>query len=179
MKAVMQRGVILYLIMSACCIAASTDPFPPEALPAVSIGEFLPPDFEASGLVWHTRRQKLFLVSDNGFLASMTDQGTDVELWRISADLEAVTVAFRRAILSILALSIPTVFIIQYHDRRYHARFQFNAVDGWAQNSGLEALTFVPDPADRKVACFMQACRSPARFFVFACTILSSAEVPP
>ena len=141
----MQRGVILYLIMSACCIAASTDPFPPEALPAVSIGEFLPPDFEASGLVWHTRRQKLFLVSDNGFLASMTDQGTDVELWRISADLEAVTVAFPTSDFIYLGVEHPdSIYEFNITTRRVSRAF-FNLtpwMDGPKNSRFGRRLTF-------------------------------------
>ncbi|NLK40740.1 MAG: hypothetical protein GX298_01625 [Planctomycetes bacterium] len=176
MKAVMQRGVILYLIMSACCIAASTDPFPPEALPAVSIGEFLPPDFEASGLVWHTRRQKLFLVSDNGFLASMTDQGTDVELWRISADLEAVTVAFPTSDFIYLGVEHPDS-IYEFNITTGGITRVFNLtpwMDG-PKNSGLEALTFVPDPADPEGGLFYAGLQETGQIFVFRLPILSSA----
>ena len=74
-------------------IAFAAEPFPTEAMPGVPVGSNLPSGYEPSGIVWHSRMEKLFLVSDGGIVSSINANGAGVTNWYPGGDIEGVTVA--------------------------------------------------------------------------------------
>ena len=66
--------------------------FPSELLPGTSVVD-LPVGYETSGLTWHQGWEKLFIVSDEGILSMMNQDGTELVHWNLGGDFEAVTVA--------------------------------------------------------------------------------------
>jgi hypothetical protein len=50
------------------------------------------PAIEPSGLAWHSGRQQLLLVGDEGQLMAFNRDGSNVTLWNVGGDLEDVTV---------------------------------------------------------------------------------------
>jgi hypothetical protein len=86
----------VWFVVCALAMAStawSAEPFPPESLPGAAIGANLPAGYETSGIVWHSRLQKLLLVSDGGTVSSMNADGTGVTNWYVGGDLEGMTVA--------------------------------------------------------------------------------------
>ena len=69
--------ILLILALAMVSTAWSADPFPPSALPGISIGGKLPAGYESSGITWHPRLKKFFLVSDRGTVSSLRVDGTD------------------------------------------------------------------------------------------------------
>ncbi|MBN2512844.1 MAG: SdiA-regulated domain-containing protein [Sedimentisphaerales bacterium] len=170
------RIPILCTIMALTASAWSAEPFPSAAQQAVSIGGKLPGSHETSGIAWHTGLQKFFLVSDAGTVTSMTATGTKLIHWPVDGDLEAVTIARPQSSLIYLGIEDPDSI------------YEFNILTGlvtrifdltpWMKgpdNSGLEALTFVPDPANPEGGLFYAGLQEDARIFVFRLPILSSA----
>jgi len=155
--------------------AWSADPFPPEALPGVSIGGNLPPVYETSGIVWHSRVQKLFLVSDGGTVSSMSASGTGLTNWSVGGDLEGVTVANPLSDFVYLGIEHPDS-ICEFNIATGQVTRTFS-LTGWMKgpdNSGLEALTFVPDASNPEGGLFYAGLQADGRIFVFQLPILSS-----
>lgn len=50
------------------------------------------PALEPSGLVWHSGRNQLMAVGDEGQVIAMDEDGSDASLWTVSGDLEDITV---------------------------------------------------------------------------------------
>ena len=67
-------------------------PFP-GTLPGTSIGGGLPGGYETSGVVWHPRHQRLFIVDDGGKVTSLLPDGSDVQSISLAGDLEGICVA--------------------------------------------------------------------------------------
>lgn len=165
------------LFLAGSLSVGSAVPFPPEALPAVNIGQRLPSNFEASGLVWHTELQRLFLVSDSGLVASMTDRGEDLELWPVDADIEAVTVANPKSDFIYLGIEHPdSIYEFNLSTGTVSRIFDLTGWMDGPKNSGLEALTFVPDDADPEGGLFYAGLQETGQIFVFRLPILSSAD---
>lgn len=169
------RIPFLSVLLAFSASAWSAESFPSGALPGVSIGGKLPDSHETSGIAWHAGLQKFFLVSDGGTVTSMTAKGTKLNHWSIGADLEAVTVARSESGFVYLGIEDPDSI------------YEFNITTGlvtrifdltpWMKgpdNSGLEALTFVPDPADPEGGLFYAGLQDDGRIFVFRLPILSS-----
>jgi hypothetical protein len=110
------------------------------------IGGELPPNFEPSGAAWDPVLQRLYVVSDEGDLVRMNDDGTAVQIWHIGGDIEAV------------CLASPQPYRVYIGREQPDAVLEFDVVNGlvlrtfdltpWMHgpaNQGLEGLTFVPD----------------------------------
>jgi hypothetical protein len=154
----------------------AADPFPQASLPGVSIGGNLPSGYETSGLVWHPRLQKLFLVSDGGTVSSMNANGTGVTNWSVGGDLEGITIAQPQSNFVYLGLenlnSIREFNIVTGQTRT----FDLTQSMGQPNNSGLEALTFVPDAGDPEGGLFYAGLQSDGRIFVFRLPIRSNVD---
>lgn len=168
--------LILSLLLSVSVSVQSAAPFPPEALPGVPVGGSLPSYYEASGIVWHSGMQLFYLVSDNGIVSSMTESGTNLRHWTVSGDLEAVTVAFSQSDFiylgcehpdSILEFNIVTGEVTRVFELTYWMR--------GPNDSGLEALTFVPDATDPEGGLFYAGLQATGEIFVFRLPILTSS----
>jgi hypothetical protein len=167
--------------MAGCLVAVlapaaqPAEPFPPAALPGVSVGGNLPSGYEVSGIVWHTRLHKLFVVSDSGKVASMNADGTGVVGWSPGGDIEGITVARPQSDMVYLGIEDPDSIR------------EFNVVTGqvtrtftltnWMKgddSKGLEALTFVPDAADPEGGLFYAGLQATGEIFIFRLPIVSS-----
>ena len=162
-------------LLTAAPAVRSADPFPPEALPGVSIGGNLPGGYETSGLVWHSRVQKLLLVSDGGTVSSMNANGTGVTNWSVGGDLEGITVARPQSDFIYVGIEHPDS-ISEFNITTGHVTRTFGLTTWMTgpDNSGLEALTFVPDAANPEGGLFYAGLQATGQIFVFQLPILSS-----
>jgi hypothetical protein len=165
--------IVLFLVI-ACSIGRAADPFPPTALPQV-IGGGLPVNYEPSDLVWHSRLDRLFAVSDNGTVSSMKSDGSSVVNWTVPGDLEGITVAN------------PNSNFVYLGDENPDSVREFNVVTGavtrsfdltpWMtgpDNLGLEALTFVPS-ANAEGGVFYAGLQDTGVIYKFLLPIVSSS----
>jgi len=167
-------GLIALAFLAAPAVSAA-DPFPPEALPGVSVGGNLPPGYETSGVVWHTRLAQLFLVSDGGTVSSMDADGTGLTHWSPGGDLEGITVAAPESDLVYLGVENPDA-IREFSFATGAATRTFDLTP-WMTgpaNSGLEALTFVPDAANPEGGLFYAGLQADGRIFQFQLPIATS-----
>ena len=156
--------------------AWAAEPFPPSALPGVSIGGNLPAGYETSGIVWHSRLQKLFLVSDGGTVSSMGADGTGVTNWSVGGDLEGITVARPQSNFVYLGIEHPDS-IREFNlvaSGQVTRTFDLTPWMTGPDNSGLEALTFVPDAGNPEGGLFYAGLQADGRIFVFQLPIVSS-----
>ena len=102
------------------CDSTSSYPF---ALPSTSIGYGLPPagtqGYEVSGVVWHPRLNRLFVVHDGngsltGSLTLLDLDGTNVQTWQIGGDFEGVTVADPESNFVYIAKEQPRDSVLQF-----------------------------------------------------------------
>jgi hypothetical protein len=156
-------------------LAQAAEPFPPEALPGISVGGNLPAGYETSGIVWHSRVQKLFLVSDGGIVSSMSANGAGVTNWSVGGDLEGITVARPQSDFIYLGIE-HSDSIGEFNIATGQVTRTFNLTDWMTgpNNSGLEALTFVPDVSNPEGGLFYAGLQTDGRIFVFQLPILSS-----
>lgn len=103
--------------------------------------------YEPSDLVWHSGRQQLIMVGDDGDVSTMSSDGSDVTSWNVGGDLEGITV---------LDSSTSLVYVgVEHPDSIREFDLDSGAFTGntwdlttWmigSDNAGLEALTFVPN----------------------------------
>jgi len=156
-------------------IALSAEPFPPDSLPGVSIGGNLPAGYETSGISWHSGVGKLFLVSDGGTVSSMGLDGTGLTHWSVGGDLEGITVARPQSDFVYLGVENPdSIREFNLATSRVTRTFSLTAWMTGPSNSGLEALTFVPDAANPEGGLFYTGLQADGRIFVFQLPIVSS-----
>lgn len=140
-------GGIGKILMAAA--VSQAEPFPAEALPGMSIGQFLT-GYEPSDLVWHSRLSRLHAVSDGGAASarvfSLAADGTGLAFWPMSGDLDGLSVANPASDFLYAGAEQP--------DQVKELRISTDAVtrtfnlDPWmtgATVQGLEVLAFVPD----------------------------------
>lgn len=162
----------------AAVLAAATaaqSPFP-GTLPGLDIGGSLPASFEASGCMWHPRLQQLFVVSDTGKLVRMEASGVVHQTWSPNGDIEDVCVAD------------PATNFVYLVNEQFAAVLEFNFATGQVTrvfdlspylpsvtDRGLEALTFVPDPADPEGGLFHAGHQDNGRVYVFRLPVKTSS----
>ena len=152
--------------------------FPKEALPGVSVTANLDLDnMEFSGIVWQRQLQQFFMVTDGGIIVT-TDPNYDlISIWEIDADLEGVTVVPNRTDYIYLGDENPdSILEFKISTGRITRRFDLTDwMDGPA-NSGLEALTFVPDESSPQGGLFYAGLQSSGDIHIFELPIFSSAS---
>jgi len=165
---------IFTLLLLGAAFSFGVEPFPEEA-DKVSVGKQLPDDFEASGLAWHWRLQKFFVVSDCGQLCSMTETGQPLHYWNTGKDLEAVTVAFAQGDFIYLGVEDPdSICEFNITTGAITRIFDLTAWMDGPDNSGLEALTFVPHAGEAEGGLFYAGLQETGQIFVFRLPIVSS-----
>ena len=153
----------------------AAEPFPPEAMPGVSVGGNLPSGYEPSGIVWHSRLQRLFLVSDSGVVSSMNVDGTGVSNWYPGGDIEGITIAQPQSNFIYLGIENPdSIREFNITTGLVTRTFTLTSWMTGASNSGLEALTFVPNSSDPEGGLFYAGLQATGQIFVFQLPILSS-----
>jgi len=164
------------LMFGSALLGWSADPFPGD-LPGTEIGGTLPASYEPSGIVWHTRLARLFLVSDGGTVTASTADGDILSNWSVPGDLEGVCVADPSGDVIFLGVENPdSVREFDVSTGQVLRTFDLTATMQGPDNSGLEALTFVPDPAHPEGGVFYAGLQSDGRIYVFNLPIRSSAS---
>jgi len=105
----------------------------------------------------------------------MSANGTGVTNWSVGGDLEGVTVARPQSDFIYLGIEHPDS-IREFNIATGQVTRTFS-LTGWMagpDNSGLEALTFVPDAGNPEGGLFYAGLQADGRIFVFQLPILSS-----
>lgn len=153
----------------------AADPWP-GLLPGTEIGQALPAGYEPSGGAWHSRLNRFFTVSDGGIVSSMNADGSGITSWSVPGDLEGIAIADPASNFAYIGVEHPDSIR------------EFNIVTGqvtrtfvlttWMQgpdNSGLEALEFIPDDAHPEGGLFYAGLQNDGRIYKFSLPIRSSA----
>lgn len=170
---------------SSSTSTAVTDTVPPAAPVAcgspdftstpTDIGQLLPDDFEPSGLDYLSATDELVAVSDEGTVALLTPDGSDLVMWSVSGDLEGVTVGGEDDGLIYLGDENPDAILeFDLELGRVIRRFDLTSWMQGAANQGLEALAFVPDDATSEGGYFYAGHQGEGRIYIFELPIQSS-----
>ena len=156
-------------------VVAAVQPFPGD-LPGTQIGSGLPSAYEPSGGAWHPRLERLFLVHDGGTLTRMDRNGGDMFSWTLGGDLEGVAVADPASDLVYVGVENPDgIKEYDFVAGRITRSFDLTPWMTGADNSGLEALVFVPDPGHPEGGVFFAGHQGEGRIYVFRLPIRSSS----
>ena len=168
-------AVLGLVLLSSAVFAA--DPFPPGALPGTLIGGGLPAGYECSGALWHTGLDKLFTVHDGGTVSYMNANGSGVNNWIIGGDLEGISVADPSSDFIYVGVEHPdSIREFNITTGAVSRTFDLTTWMTGASNSGLEALTFVPDAGDPEGGLFYAGLQSDGKIYSFRLPIKSSAS---
>lgn len=171
---------VSFLMLAVACVARPASSFAaapfPAQLPGTAINQHLPSDVEPSGIVWHSRLNQLFVISDNGWLHRMNLDGTGVTSWFLGGDLEAVTVAD------------PASNFVYIANENVYWIHEFNFVTGqvtrtfdlspWITappNLGIEGLTFVNKPGHPEGGVFYVGMQGDCRILQFSLPVRTSS----
>lgn len=167
-------GCLALAIAAIGSIANAQAPFP--GAPGVNIGQNLPAGFEGSGAVYHPRLDRLFIVSDSGYVASLEKDGSFFSQTFVGGDLEGITVADPNSNFLYLALENPdSVLEFDVVAGAVTRAFDVSAILTGSANLGVEAFTFVPNANDPEGGLFHLGQQSNGRVYVFRLPIVSSA----
>lgn len=156
------------------CAASAQPPFPGSS--GIDIGQSLPAGFEGSGATYHSRLDRLFLVSDSGWLASMEKDGGFFSQVFVGGDLEGVCVADAASDFVYLGRENPdAVLEFRLSTGTVTRVFDVSSILTGSANLGLESMTFVPNAADPEGGLFHLGQQSNGRVYVFRLPIRSSA----
>lgn len=150
------------------------------------IGSGLPAWYEPSGIVWHDRLGVLFLVSDNGYVSRMESDGSGVvDYYAGGYDLEGITVADSSTSYLYLGVENPDG-ILEFDVSTGALTGKSWDLTPWMAstnaNSGLEALTFVPDGhhpygTTRSAGLFYAGMQEDGNIYIFDVERASSGSV--
>lgn len=149
------------------------------------IGGGLPAWYEPSGIVWHDALQVLFLVSDNGYVSMMDSGGGGVTNWYAGGyDLEGITVADFSSNLLYLGVESPDS-ILEFDLTAGALTGKSWNLTPWMtgpDNSGLEALAFVPDGhhpygTTRSGGLFYAGLQDNGKIYIFDADLSASGTV--
>lgn len=144
-----------------------------------SIDSSLPtsPAFEPSGIYWHERLQKVFVISDEGYLSQMDADGSNVTTWNIGRyDLEGLTVANEESDLIYLGVEYPAAVLeFNFETGSITRTFSLYSDMGGTSSQGLESLTFVQDDSQVEGGFFYAGLQQTGEIFVFELSIASSS----
>ncbi|MBI4412474.1 MAG: hypothetical protein HY541_08325, partial [Deltaproteobacteria bacterium] len=142
---------------------------------STDIADGLPATFEPSGDDWQPIINKYFVVSDEGILAMMNADGSDVVSWDIGGDFEGVTVADPASKYIYIGVENPDgILEFDLSEERVTRTFDLTPWMTGAANAGLEALTFVPDNSNAEGGLFYAGHQGEGKVYVFELPIQSS-----
>lgn len=129
------------MLMSLPVLAAEA--WPTDATTEIgSATRTLSPDIEPSGLAWHSGRNQLLMVGDEGQLVAMDKDGSNPVLWNVGGDLEDV--AIQNPSSNYVFLADEDGRIIKYDLARSRTVKSWD-VTAWmpeVNGAGMEALTY-------------------------------------
>ena len=145
-----------------------------------SIHNSLPtsPAFEPSGIYWHERLQKVFVISDEGYLSQMNADGSGVTTWYLGRyDLEGLTVADEDSDFIYLGVEYPAAVLeFDFESGTIARTFSLSSDMGGTSSQGLESLTFVQDETQVEGGFFYAGLQQTGEIFVFELPITSSSS---
>ncbi len=151
-------------------------PFPAEALPGTEISSNWPSNFEPSGAAWHTGLERLLVALDDGFVASMDLDGSNLTSWAVGGDLEGITVADPSSPFAYVGLENPdSILELNLNTGQVTRTFDLTSWMTGPSNLGLEALTFVPDPDSPEGGLFYAGLQYDGTIYSFRLPIASSS----
>jgi len=110
---------------------------------------------EPSGLVYHTTRDSIFVVSDEGFVSEIGKDGTPISNFIVPGDLEGVTFDPSSGLIYVLVEGIDVILEIDPDNQQTLRTFTIDRSYGGDSNfiqkqtekfdNGCESITFVPD----------------------------------
>lgn len=110
------------------------------------VGGSLPSAYEPSGTVYHSRLNRIYVISDDGRLAYMNTDGSGVTSKTVGGDNEGLTIANESSNYLYIGIEQPDS-IIEVTTEGVATGKSWNLTN-WmtgADNAGLEGLTFVPN----------------------------------
>jgi hypothetical protein len=166
--------IIIFFLVAAVVFPAevvlAANPFP--GGPGTPIGN-LPVGTEPSGAEWHSRLEKLLVVSDGGMLLKMDPDGSNLSSLIIPGDLEAVCVADPTTDFAYVGVEDPAT-VLEVDVTTGQIMRSFVLLTDLPFNEGLEALTFVPDPGHPEGGLFYAGIQVDGSIHVFELPIKSS-----
>jgi hypothetical protein len=142
---------------------------------SIEIGTNLTAGYEPSGAVWHERLELLFIVSDEGYITSLTKTDQVISEWYIGGDLEGITVADPETDLIYIGVENPDSIIeFDIHSGTATRTFLLTSIMTGASNQGLEALTFYPDEGSEEGGYFFAGLQADGYVYVFELPLLTS-----
>ncbi|MHB8895681.1 MAG: SdiA-regulated domain-containing protein, partial [Candidatus Geothermincolia bacterium] len=172
----------LFSVSAFIATAIAAEPWP--CTTSTEIGGNLPLDYEPSGLDWSPALNSLFLVSDSGRLTQLDTDGNIASDWAIGGDLEGVALAEGRDSFVYLGIEHPDSieeFNLSTGALTGHSWSLTTWMTG-ADNSGLEALAFVPNgyhPYDSSASggLFYAGLQADGKIYVFNVDLSVSGSV--
>jgi len=149
----------------------------PGNVPGTEIGGGLPSGYEPSGAVWHPQRNQLLIVSDDGFVSAMNADGSNLQLWTLPGDLEAITYAGLETNVVYIGREHPDAvleFDLSTPAGALLRTFDLSTTMTGPTNTGLEALTFVPIDGHPEGGVFHAGLQDDGKIYVFDLPIVTS-----
>ncbi len=97
---------------------------------------------EPSGLTWHSGRQQLLVVGDEGQLAALNRDGSTVTLWYPGGDLEDVTVVDPSTSVVYLANEDGSIYSYDLSTKKVVQSWDVSALFPEIVGAGMEGLTY-------------------------------------
>ncbi len=150
----------------------------------INIGSNLPSGYEPSDAVWHTRLQKLFIVSDEGQVSQMNADGSQIITWSPGGDLEGITIANANSNYIYLGVEHPDS-IREFDISTGTLTGRSWSLTPWMtgpDNSGLEALTFVPNsyhpyPNSSSGGLFYTGLQADGKIYIFDVNLSQNGQI--
>ena len=148
----------------------------PGTEPGTDIGGSLAGGYEPSGLAYNATTDKLWTVHDGGSVTRMDTDGTNLTNWSVTGDLEGITIANESSNFVYLGVEHADA-IIEYNfvTSTVVRTFDLTTWMTGPDNSGLEALTFVPIAGHAEGGLFYAGLQDTGEVFIFSLPIVSSA----
>ncbi|MBU1916607.1 SdiA-regulated domain-containing protein [bacterium] len=141
----------------------------------VDISSELAGSYEPSGAVWHKRLALLFIVSDGGYITSLTKTGHIVSEWYIGGDLEGITVADPETDFIYIGVENPdSILEFDLSLEIVTRTFVLTSYMTGASNQGLEALTFYPDETSDEGGYFFAGLQADGYVYVFELPLVTN-----
>lgn len=143
----------------------------------VEIGFNLSDAYEPSGAAWHFKLNDLILVSDEGTMSVVNEEGDILLNYSVSSpyrDLEAVAIADPDSAFVYLGVESPdSILEMNINTGQIIRVFDLTPWMQGADNSGLEALAFVPDSTSDEGGFFYAGHQGEGTLYVFELSLNS------
>lgn len=144
--------------------------------PPADISGGLSAGYEPSGVDWHEKLNKLFLVGDGGTVTMMNKDGTEITNWSIGGDLEGITIPDSQSNFVYVGVENPDgIWEFNITTGVVTRRFDLTPWMQGPDNQGLEALTFVPNALNQEGGLFYTGHQEKGRVYIFQLPIKSSS----